>query len=793
MKYKGNNKGKHARAYPVSDEDTANVRYVRAFPTSDDPGAFDKNIHSQSTHKIRIATWNLGSLTGRSQELASTLTRRNINICCIQETRWMGSKSRDLGLGYQLVYHGTNNKQNGVGIVLDHHFKSRIVNIERKSDRLMAIKIALDNQPIMNVICAYAPQSGCKDSEKDEFWEEIDEMLVKIPMGETKFVLGDLNGHVGNSNTGYGGAHGGFGYGSLNKDGALILEFAARHDLIIINTSFQKKFEHLVTYKSGGKQSQIDYILADSKLKRNFKDCKVIPGEALTAQHRILVGVYMLPKPIKIKIDRSARIKWKELTSSKGATLLADMCDFLAKDMENIYECVEPMWANFEKTCRDRAGKILGIAKGGLSIGKDPSWWNDNVKVSVQNKKEKFKIWQKSELDEDHAEYKEAKRTTKRMVARARAEAGDVLYNRLDNAKTYAEIFKLAKSRNQATQDIKTNKFIRSSDQKLLTNNEDINRRWFEYYKDLMNEEFPSQHSEALKPVEGPIQEIGVDEVRIAVSKMKNRKAVGPDEIPSELWKFLGPIGSEWLTKLFNLILKTATIPDSWRLSHLVPFYKNKGDITDCSNYRGIKLTSHSLKIWERIINRRIQSLSEITPNQFGFRMPVRIKGKIYKTAVRPALMYGSECWPLKEAHTQKLHTTEMKMLRWSGGVTRQDKIRNEYVRGSFKVAPIPDKLKESRLRCFELALREPTSAGVASPRQDDEARKTLVWGVSNSEVVAKPSRVECVLLTGSTTNAQHSHRSQRTQRNATQHSRALRAVERDIERNTASLRRIFV
>ena len=51
----------------------------------------------------------------------------------------------------------------------------------------------------------------------------------------------------------------------------------------------------------------------------------------------------------------------------------------------------------------------------------------------------------------------------------------------------------------------------------------------------------------------------------------------------------------------------------------MIPIYKNKGDVQDCSNYRGIKLMSHTMKIWERIIDRRIRSEVEICDQQFGF------------------------------------------------------------------------------------------------------------------------------------------------------------------------------
>ncbi len=55
--------------------------------------------------------------------------------------------------------------------------------------------------------------------------------------------------------------------------------------------------------------------------------------------------------------------------------------------------------------------------------------------------------------------------------------------------------------------------------------------------------------------------------------------------------------------------------------------------------------------------------------------------GKIYKTVMRPVAKYGSECWPATTKHEQTLHCMEMKMLRWSLGLTRLERVRNEDVR----------------------------------------------------------------------------------------------------------------
>ncbi|VFQ96540.1 unnamed protein product [Cuscuta campestris] len=105
---------------------------------------------------------------------------------------------------------------------------------------------------------------------------------------------------------------------------------------------------------------------------------------------------------------------------------------------------------------------------------------------------------------------------------------------------------------------------------------------------------------------------------------MRNGRALGPDEIPMEFWKHAGRGGWVWLTKLFNVIFRTARMPDEWRESLLVPLFKGKGDIQSCENYRGIKLLSHTTKVWERVIEYRERKGVCISENQFCF-MPGRI------------------------------------------------------------------------------------------------------------------------------------------------------------------------
>ncbi|KAI0492706.1 hypothetical protein KFK09_026982 [Dendrobium nobile] len=112
---------------------------------------------------------------------------------------------------------------------------------------------------------------------------------------------------------------------------------------------------------------------------------------------------------------------------------------------------------------------------------------------------------------------------------------------------------------------------------------------------------------------------ISKTEVREILKKMKCGKAIGPDYIQIEVGKCLGDEGISWLTKLFNAILKTKKMSDEWRMSVLIPIFKNKGEAQNCVNYRGIKLMCHILKLWERVMELRLQRDTNVSPNQFGF------------------------------------------------------------------------------------------------------------------------------------------------------------------------------
>ena len=107
----------------------------------------------------------------------------------------------------------------------------------------------------------------------------------------------------------------------------------------------------------------------------------------------------------------------------------------------------------------------------------------------------------------------------------------------------------------------------------------------------------------------------------------------------------------------------------------------------------------------EEEVRRRIQagwmSWRKVSGVLCNRKLSTKIMGKMYKSVVRPAMLYIIETVAVTERHMGKMEVAELKMVRWALGVTRKDKIRNEFVRGTEKIAKLGDKLRNARLRLY--------------------------------------------------------------------------------------------
>ncbi|KAL6729362.1 hypothetical protein Aduo_000423 [Ancylostoma duodenale] len=549
--------------------------------------------HGDQDHivaKTRIATLttlNVGTLAGRSCELAAALQRRRIDLCAVQETRWSGSKSNDIRCGFKIVYTGSPGTRNGVVIVT----------LERR----------------IHFFSAYAPQTGCTDRVKDDFWALIDEKTAAVPPEDTVIIAGDLNGYVGVTKDGYR-CHGGFGYRVCNDDGERILDYSESHNLVIANTKFRKRPSHLVSFYSGSNKTQIDYVLVRYRDQKLVTDAKVVPYETVTPQHRPLICTMKIKPPNQKRAERCrpARIRWWRLRERQVAVT------------SNIKL---PPTTNVDETWQKVTDNILAVARSVLGTTKPDrrkierkTWlWTEEVRTRVSEKKRLYHLLLENKTADNWRSYREAKRAAKKAVAAAKAAHHDEVSKKLDSKGGERFIYQLAKSRQRQAADVEKFHGVNDEKDQLLMDRKMAKQRWRDYFKKVSTEEFVHPPIPEVPPTFGLVQPITIEETMFALKRMKPGKATGPDDMAAEVWKSPCWSSTEWLTKFFKLVIAEKKVPVDWQRSITIPIWKGKGSPADCANYRPIRLLSHTMKIFERIIDRRIREIVQLSPNQCGF------------------------------------------------------------------------------------------------------------------------------------------------------------------------------
>ena len=127
------------------------------------------------------------------------------------------------------------------------------------------------------------PQVGCTDEEKETFWEQTDQELSATLDDGRVIVGGNLNGQIGRGREGIDRIYGGWGMGDRKDEGGNIVDTAFAFDLAIINTFFEKKVNQFVTYNSGGRENQIDFLMCRRCHLKEVINCRVTLCSGSTA------------------------------------------------------------------------------------------------------------------------------------------------------------------------------------------------------------------------------------------------------------------------------------------------------------------------------------------------------------------------------------------------------------------------------------------------------------------------------------------------------------------------------
>ena len=154
---------------------------------------------------------------------------------------------------------------------------------------------------------------------------------------------------------------------------------------------------------------------------------------------------------------------------------------------------------------------------------------------------------------------------------------------------------------------------LRSSTGDVITDRRQQLERWVEHYSDLHSRVSPS----AFDAVESlPTME------EQAIDNLASGKAPGSDGIPSDLIKHCKITLLHSLHVLLCQCWQEGAVPQDMRDTKIITLFKNKGERSDCNNYRGISLLSVIGKVLAKVILIRLRKLADrVYPElQCGFR-----------------------------------------------------------------------------------------------------------------------------------------------------------------------------
>ena len=77
-----------------------------------------RELRKRKTNTHKVCTLNIGTTTGRGRELANMMEQSNVDILCLQETKWKGSKAKNIGGGCKLFYNSVDGRKNRIRTVV---------------------------------------------------------------------------------------------------------------------------------------------------------------------------------------------------------------------------------------------------------------------------------------------------------------------------------------------------------------------------------------------------------------------------------------------------------------------------------------------------------------------------------------------------------------------------------------------------------------------------------------------------------------------------------------------------
>ena len=247
----------------------------------------------RKTHTF-IGTFNIQTLiqTGKLHNLTTELTKQKIRILAVQETRFTDSDTMDYN-NYRIFKSGTNKRVCkgaalfGMAFMVEKSILDSVIDINPINNRLMTMRIKFTNK-YYTLINVHAPTNGAnkKEPEKtEEFWQELELRMSKIPKEDVKILLGDFNAQIGQEKRYRKTVERYPAHKFTNKNGMRLIDLCRQNNLKIMSTSKMKNPKRQKTWRSPIQhlgEFQIDHVAISYDYQKEVHDIQVRRDLGLT-------------------------------------------------------------------------------------------------------------------------------------------------------------------------------------------------------------------------------------------------------------------------------------------------------------------------------------------------------------------------------------------------------------------------------------------------------------------------------------------------------------------------------
>ena len=441
-------------------------------------------------------------------------------------------------------------------------------------------------------------------------------------------MMGDLNAQVGSSNENWETVMGTQGLGTMNDNGERFAELCGNHDLVIGGTLFPHLNIHKITWVSPDRrtQNQIDHIAISGKWKNSLLDVRNRRGADVYSDHHLLTGLMRIKLSTHRKREPTApkRFDIAKLKDSVTTQNFTQNVREIVSSNRQADEDISQKWRTVSNAMQKAGERTIGfrnnerkewISDDTWKIIEERKYWKGVVNSTNDSVIKNEATQKRNELDK---EVKRKARADKRKFANDLADQAQ----RAADSNNMRETYRLARRISGKQPD--ADKPVRSADGSFVTSDSEQSERWSTYFEELLNQppvtvaQSPTEPAQQRKFNESSPSPI---EVKTAIKQLKNNKAPGADNIAAEMLKADIELSTELLHPIVVEVWETETIPEEFTDALIIKLAK-KGDLTVCSNWRGITLLNTINKIISMIIHSRISKLLEpsIRKQQGGFR-----------------------------------------------------------------------------------------------------------------------------------------------------------------------------